>query len=89
MCLVDVDTGSVVLIPFRGSRMIAEKHDDAAEFGFPGRTVMVGRRSDSPLMNPFLLKSATISSVASFWAPYEVRGSQILKSSTAPSNGGP
>src|SRR6267143_1360476 len=35
-------------IPSRGSRTTALAKDEAAAFAFPGRTTMVGRRSDLP-----------------------------------------
>ena len=43
-------TGRRASCPFRGSRMIPEKKDEAARFGLPGRTAMVGRRMARPSM---------------------------------------
>src|SRR2546429_8487512 len=41
-------SGHSYAIPFRGSRTTALAKDEAAAFAFPGRTTMVGRRSDLP-----------------------------------------
>ena len=45
-------TGSTASSPTSGSRMMLEKKPDAALFGFPGRTQMVGRRSPIPSKKP-------------------------------------
>ena len=45
-------TGSTASSPFNGSRMIPEKKPDAARFGAPGRTQIVGSRTPTPSMNP-------------------------------------
>ena len=52
MCRTEVETGRVVRFPFSGSRMIDEKQEEAAELGFPGRTVIVGSARHAPSMNP-------------------------------------
>ncbi len=49
--------------------MMPEKNDDAAPFAAPGRTQIVGNRSDSPSRKPFREKSATINSPIAFCAP--------------------
>ena len=41
-------TGQTISTPFRGSRMIPDAKPEAALFGFPGRTTMVGRRMARP-----------------------------------------
>src|SRR5476649_54702 len=45
-------TGHTARSPFSGSRMMPLANDDAAAFGLPGRTLMVGRRSTRPSTNP-------------------------------------
>ncbi len=52
-----------------GSRMMPEKKPEAAALGKPGRTQIVGKRRDSPSMNPLRAKSETMNSQAAFWAP--------------------
>ena len=41
-------TGSTASCPASGSRMMFEKKPDAALFGLPGRTQMVGSRMPTP-----------------------------------------
>ncbi|AZU47433.1 cysteine synthase [Aeromonas hydrophila] len=41
-------TGHTVTSPCSGSRMMLLTNDEAARFGLPGRTQMVGRRSARP-----------------------------------------
>src|SRR5271169_3331031 len=43
-------TGQTASMPDSGSRMMLLANDDAALFGLPGRTVIVGRRNDRPSM---------------------------------------
>ena len=45
-------TGSNASCPASGSRMMPEKKPDAALFGLPGRTQIVGRRMPTPSRNP-------------------------------------
>ena len=45
-------TGSTASCPASGSRMMPEKNPDAALFGLPGRTQMVGRRMPTPSRKP-------------------------------------
>ena len=45
-------TGSTASWPASGSRMMPEKKPDAALFGLPGRTQMVGRRMPTPSRKP-------------------------------------
>jgi len=45
-------TGSTASWPESGSRMMPEKKPEAALFGLPGRTQIVGRRMPMPSMNP-------------------------------------
>jgi hypothetical protein len=45
-------TGHSASTPLRGSRMMPLANEDAARFGLPGRTTIVGRRSDRPSRNP-------------------------------------
>ena len=51
-CRTSVGTGNVASSPLSGSRMMLEKKPDAAWFGLPGRTQIVGRRRPMPSMNP-------------------------------------
>ena len=46
------ETGRTAGRPCRGSRMMPEKKPDAARFGAPGRTQIVGSRIAMPSMNP-------------------------------------
>ena len=46
-----------------------EKNPEAALFGKPGLTHIVGSLNDIPLINPFLLKSEIKSSADAFCAP--------------------
>jgi hypothetical protein len=50
-------TGQDASTPLSGSRITPLANDDAARFGLPGRTVIVGKRSDRPSMNPFRVMS--------------------------------
>ena len=43
--------------------------EDAARLGLPGRTTMVGRRSERPSMKPLRVKSATRYSPTTFCVP--------------------
>ena len=43
-CLTLVLTGNLASIPFKGSLIIPEKNPEAAKFGFPGLTQIVGNR---------------------------------------------
>ena len=61
--------GKMASCPFSGSRMMPEKNEDAAAFGLPGRTQIVGRRIDTPSMNPLREKSVIMVSQISFCAP--------------------
>ena len=45
-------TGSTASLPASGSRMMLEKKPDAALFGVPGRTQMVGSRMPTPSRKP-------------------------------------
>jgi hypothetical protein len=45
-------TGSTASWPTSGSRMMLEKKPEAALFGLPGRTQMVGRRMPTPSKKP-------------------------------------
>ena len=49
---VEAGTGQTETSPFSGSRMIPLANDDRAAFGLPARTLIVGRRSERPSMNP-------------------------------------
>ena len=49
--------------------MMPLANDEAARLGLPGRTTMVGRRSDRPSMNPLRVKSATRYSPITFCVP--------------------
>jgi hypothetical protein len=42
-------------MPESGSRMIEEAKVEAARLGLPGRTMIVGRRSERPSMKPLRL----------------------------------
>ena len=52
-------TGSSAGNPSNGSRTIEEKKLLAALFGRPGRTMIVGSRSDTASMNPRRVASAS------------------------------
>jgi len=45
-------TGQMASCPASGSRMIEDAKVDAARFGLPGRTTIVGRRSERPSTKP-------------------------------------
>jgi hypothetical protein len=45
-------TGQTASTPDSGSRMMPLANDDAARFGLPGRTTIVGSRSARPSMKP-------------------------------------
>ena len=45
---VSGDTGHSASRPVSGSRMMLLANDEAARFGFPGRTTMVGKRTARP-----------------------------------------
>ncbi|MCY1440724.1 hypothetical protein D9M71_570090 [compost metagenome] len=47
-------TGQTAVSPFNGSRMIELKKVEAALFGLPGRTTMVGSLKIRPSIKPFL-----------------------------------
>ena len=49
-----VFTGSLASTPFKGSLIIPEKNPEAAKFGFPGLTQMVGNLIEIPSTIPFL-----------------------------------
>ena len=51
-CRTSSDTGRTASSPASGSRMMLEKKPDAALFGLPGRTQIVGRRMDIPSSRP-------------------------------------
>ena len=51
-CRTSSETGRTASSPFRGSRMMLEKNPDAARFGAPGRTQIVGRRMPDPVEEP-------------------------------------
>ena len=53
-CRTSSDTGKIASWPARGSRRMPEKKPEAALFGKPGRTQMVGRRMPTPSMKPRL-----------------------------------
>ena len=46
------DTGSTASSPASGSRMMLEKKPEAALFGLPGRTQIVGSRIEMPSSRP-------------------------------------
>ncbi|VTP60135.1 Uncharacterised protein [Serratia rubidaea] len=46
------DTGHTAASPCSGSRIMPLANDEAALFGLPGRTLMVGRRSTRPSTKP-------------------------------------
>ena len=64
-------TGQIASTPDSGSRMIPLANEEAARLGLPGRTTIVGRRSDRPSMNPLRLMSFTSSSPIAFCVPYD------------------
>ncbi|CAE6843779.1 hypothetical protein R75465_06841 [Paraburkholderia aspalathi] len=45
-------TGHTAASPFSGSRMMPLANDEAAAFGLPGRTLIVGRRNTRPSTKP-------------------------------------
>ena len=45
-------TGQAEITPFSGSRMMPLANDEAARFGLPARTTMVGSRSERPSRKP-------------------------------------
>jgi len=49
------ETGHTTSSPCNGSRKMELANDDAAAFGLPGRTTMVGRRRARPSMKPLRL----------------------------------
>ena len=49
VCTTVSGTGSVASIPASGSRMMPEKKPEAALFGLPGRTTMLGSRMPTPV----------------------------------------
>ena len=49
------DTGRTASAPASGSRMMLEKKPEAALFGLPGRTQMVGSRRLMPSTSPLRL----------------------------------
>ncbi len=51
-CMTLSSTGSTASSPASGSRMIEEKKPDAALFGRPGRTEMVGSLMPTPSTKP-------------------------------------
>ena len=51
-CRTVSGTGSTASCPTSGSRMMPEKNPEAALFGFPGRTQIVGRRIPMPSKKP-------------------------------------
>ncbi len=52
VCTTSLGTGSTAGSPTKGSRTIPEKNPLAARLGLPGRTQIVGNRSDTPSRNP-------------------------------------
>jgi hypothetical protein len=54
-CRMSSGTGRTASRPFSGSRMMLEKNEDAARFGLPGRTQIVGSRMPTPSMKPRLV----------------------------------
>ena len=56
-------------MPLSGSLVMPEKNEDAAKFGLPGRTHIVGKRIAKPSQNPFREKSLSINSQEAFCAP--------------------
>lgn len=48
-------TGQMALSPCSGSRMMLLTKEEAARFGLPGRTQMVGRRNTRPSTKPLRL----------------------------------
>src|SRR5206468_9620108 len=82
-------TGQIASTPDSGSRMMPLANDDAALFGLPGRTVIVGRRRLRPSMKPFRLMSLTISSPIAFCVPYELCGVSAALSGTGSGSGPP
>ena len=68
-CLTSSVTGNTAGSPMSGSRIMPEKKLEAALFGFPGRTQMVGKRIPMPSKKPRRLKSASRSSPIAFWVP--------------------
>src|SRR5690348_5242 len=79
---VEAATGQFATLPARGSRMIELANDDAALFGLPGRTTIVGKRSDRPSMKPLRLMSLTSNSPIAFCVPYDDCGISGASSGT-------
>ena len=52
VCTTVSATGSTASTPASGSRMMPEKKPDAALFGLPGRTTMLGSRMPTPSQKP-------------------------------------
>jgi hypothetical protein len=50
---VESGTGQSAATPFSGSRKMLLANDEAARLGLPGRTTIVGSRSDRPSRKPF------------------------------------
>src|SRR5258708_13515444 len=82
-------TSKIASCPFKGSRIIPEKKLEAARFGLPGRTQIVGNRIPIPSKKPFLVKSASNNSPIAFWVPYEVRGVEKNSPPITPGNASP
>src|SRR5258708_1930513 len=82
-------SGKIASCPFKGSRIMPEKKLEAARFGLPGRTQIVGNRIPIPSKKPFLVKSASNNSPIAFWVPYEVRGVEKNSSPMISGNGAP
>ena len=80
--LVCGDTGHSARSPASGSRMMPLANDDAALFGWPGRTVIVGRRSERPSIMPLRVMSWTSSSPIAFCVPYDDCGVSAASSGT-------
>ena len=52
LCITSFGTGRIASCHASGSRIIPEKNPDAALFGLPGRTQIVGRRMPMPSKKP-------------------------------------
>ena len=66
---VSCGTGTSDGIPLSGSRIMPLANELAAEFGFPGRTEIVGRRQMRASINPLRLYSLTRISQMALVAP--------------------
>ena len=75
-------TGQIASSPLRGSRTTPLANDDAAAFGRPGRTVIVGSRITRPSMKPRRVQSPISNSAIAFCVPYDVCGLSAVLSST-------